>query len=89
MGMWYKFIRPYDMKVLDEGHFVDMPFSRLDLPFNIGIYPDHPCSAAYDSTMIMDRQLAEVLQTYMTENKTMFTDLMNEYDTECLIVRIE
>lgn len=89
MGMWYKFIRPYDMKVLDEGHFVDMPFFRLDLPFNIGIYPDHPRSTAYDSTMIMDRSLAEVLQTYMTENKTMFTDLMNEYDTECLIVRIE
>lgn len=91
MGYYYRFIRPWDMKVIDEGKYSGMPFFRTDIPIpdNIVLYPDDDWTTGYSAMAIMDRDVAEYLQGYMTTNNTLFTDLMNEYDTEYLIVRIE
>lgn len=89
MGVYYKFIRPWDMKVIDEGKYAGMPFFRTDIPDNVVLYPDDSWSIGYSATAIMDRDMAEHLQRYMTKNNTLFTDLMDEYDTESLIVRVE
>ena len=89
MGYYYKFIRPWDMKVIDEGKYSGMPFLRTDIPNNVVLYPDDSWTIGYNATAIMDRDVAKYLQGYMTTNHTLFTDLMDEYDTECLIFRIE
>jgi len=89
MGVYYKFIRPWDMKVIDEGKYSGMPFFRTDILDNIVLYPDDHWTIGYSATAIMNRDIAEYLQGYMTTNNTLFTDLMDEYTTESLIVRIE
>lgn len=89
MGVYYKFIRPWDMKVIDEGKYSGMPFFKTDIPDNVVLYPDDHWTIGYNATAIIDRDMAENLQQYMEINKTLFTDLMDEYGTECLIVRIE
>ena len=92
MGYYYKFINPYDMGIIDEGEFSGMPFYWQDLPVNIPMFPDNKPNAfneCYEMTGIMDRRIAEQLQSIMTDNKTMFTDMMDKYETECLIFRIE
>ena len=90
MGYYYKFIRPWDMKVIDEGKYSGMPFF-WDIPVEIPLYRDDDpkTTIGYTATGIMDRELANRLQKHMVVNKTLFTDLMDEYDTECLIFRIE
>jgi len=91
MGVYYKFIRPWDMKVIAEGKYSGMPFFRTDIPIpdNIVFYPDDYWTIGYNATAIMDRDMAEHLQRYMEVNNTLFTDLMDEYVTESLIVRVE
>lgn len=90
MGYYYKFIRPWDMKVVAEGKYSGMPFF-WDIPVRIPLYRDDDpkTTISYTATGIMDRELANRLQKYMVVNNTLFTDLMNEYNTECLIFRIE
>lgn len=88
MSKYYRFIRPYDMKVVDEGHFLGMPFfwDEWRLPTSIVMYPDDNSLETF--TGIMDRETAELLQSVMTKNNTLFTDLMDEYGTECLIFMV-
>lgn len=92
MGYYYKFIRPYDMKIINEGKFSGMPFYWENLPINVPMFPDskpYLCNECYEMTGILDRHMAEQLQSIMVVNKTMFTDMMDEHNTECLIFRIE
>lgn len=91
MGYYYKFIRPYDFKIISEGKFSGMPFYWNNLPIEIPMFPDSKDneSLSYEMTGIMNRDIAEKLQSIMESNNTMFTDLMDEYKTECLIFRIE
>ena len=92
MGYYYKFIRPYDMKIIDQGKFSGMPFYWNNLPIIVPMFPDSKpdmFNECYEMTGIMDRHIAEQLQSVMISNKTLFTDMMDEYNTECLIFRIE
>ena len=92
MGYCYTFIRPHDMKIIDKGKFSGMPFYWNDLPINVPMFPDskpYQFNECYEMTGIMDRHIAEQLQSIMADNKTLFTDMMDEYNTECLIFRIE
>lgn len=88
MSAYYTFYRPRDMKIIDEGHFLGMPFfwDEWRLPTSIAMYPDDNSLGAF--TGIMDRETAEMLQFVMSKNKTLFTDMMDEYGTECLIFRV-
>ena len=89
MSAYYTFYRPYDMKIIDSGHFLGMPFfwDEWKLPTSITMYPDDNSLQTF--TGIMNRETAELLQSVMTKNNTLFTDFMNEYGTECLIFRVE
>lgn len=92
MGYYYKFIRPYDLKIIKEGKFSGMPFYQQNLLVDIPMFSDskhYMFNECYEMTGIMDRHIAEQLQSIMVDNKTLFTDMMDEYNTECLIFRIE
>lgn len=88
MSAYYTFYRPRDMKIIDEGHFLGMPFfwDEWRLPTSIAMYPDDNSLGTF--TGIMNRETAEMLQFVMSKNKTLFTDMMDEYGTECLIFRV-
>lgn len=87
MGYYYKFYRPHDMKLIDEGSFMGMPFYYENLPVEIPMFSEN--DNHYDTTGLLDRRIATILQEQvMPYNKTMFTDLMDEHNTEVLIFRI-
>lgn len=87
MSVYYKFYRPYDMKLLKEGKFAGMPFDRNDCPKVMEVM-DSEHGIDFSRTGIMDRQMAKVFQSIMDCNKTIFTDLMDENNTDSLIYRI-
>ena len=88
MSAYYTFYRPRDMKIIDEGHLLGMPFfwDEWRLPTSIVMYPDDNSLDTF--TGIMNRETAEALQSVMTKNKTLFTDMMDECGTECLIFKV-
>lgn len=89
MGYCYTFYRPWDMKVIGEGNYAGMPFFYTDLQDKVICFPDDINDyLAFIGTGIMDRNMALEYQKVMTENKTLFTDLMDENNTDCLIYRI-
>ena len=90
MGYYYKFFRPDDFKLINEGKFAGMPFYWNDLPVNIkmvGVVDDF--NSPYDTTGLMSRAEAVELQKYMTVNKTLFTDMMDKEYIDALLFRIE
>ena len=95
MSFYYKFYNPSDMSLITEGKFTDMPFYFTNLPINPIQFSDYSENSLfntqilYSMTGIMNRKMAEQYQTVMENNKTFFTDLMDKYDTNCLIYRIE
>lgn len=84
MGYYYKFYRPWDMKCISEGKFASMPFYWNELPCEIPMFGEDP----YDTTGLLNRNIATKLQSIMTSNKTMFTDMMDNNATDVLIFRI-
>jgi hypothetical protein len=87
MGYYYKFYRPYDMKKIDEGKFSGMPFFYTNIKPEPILFPDEENTfGCY--TGIMNRAMAMEYQRQMTSNQTIFTDMMDEYSTDCLIFRI-
>ncbi len=90
MSVLYKFYRPWDMSEIASGNFAGMPFDRSDCPKVMQVADSN---SMYEMNLavtgIMDRKMAEAFQSIMECNKTFFTDLMDEYDTDSLIYRIE
>lgn len=90
MGYYYKFYRPRDMKIIEEGKFSGMPFYWNKLPCEIPMFiGSNDLNGIYDVTGLINRNIADKLQSVMTTNKTMFTDMMNENSTDVLVFRIE
>ena len=81
------------MKVIKKGKFYGMPFYQNNLPVDVPMFPDskpYMFNECYEMTGIMNRHIAEQLQSIMPDEvKTFFTDMMDEFNTECLIFRIE
>ena len=90
MGYCYSFYRPWDMKKINEGKFSGMPFFFQDLQPEPMMFPDEvsPYHIGDCYTGIMNREMAIEYQKQMTINQTIFTDMMDEYSTDCLIYRI-
>lgn len=90
MGYYYKFYRPDNFKLIDEGKFAGMPFYWNDLPVDIkmvGVIDG--LNSPYDTTGLMSRAEAIELQKHMTTNETLFTDMMDEERIDALLFRIE
>ncbi len=90
MGFYYKFFRPDNFKPIDEGKFAGMPFYWNDLPIQLKMIPCcDDFNACYDMTGLLSRKDAVKLQEVMTDNKTIFTDMMDEEHIDALLFRIE
>lgn len=90
MGFYYKFFRPDDFKPIDEGKFAEMPFYWNNLPIRLKMIPCRDgISSCYDMTGLLSRNDAIKLQEVMTDNKTIFTDMMDEEHIDALLFRIE
>ena len=91
MGFYYTFIRPWDLKVIAEGKYAGIPFYYNDIKTKIPMFPDDNKSfdAPYSMNGFLDRPTAIELQKEMNINETLFTDLMDEYNTDCLFFRIQ
>ena len=90
MGFYYKFFRPDNFRLIDEGKFAGMPFYQNDLPIQLKMIPCcDDISACYDMTGLLSRNDAVKLQEVMTSNKTIFTDMMDEEHIDALLFRIE
>ena len=79
---YYEFYRPWDMKLIKEGTFVNMQLGTEDCPIK-EVYDD---KYNYYRTGIMNREMAVKFQSIMGD--TFFTDLMDEYETNTLVYRI-
>lgn len=88
MGYYYEFYRPWDMKKINEGKFAGMPFFFTELEPKPILIPDDSSGFLDGATGIMSRDMAIEYQKQMTVNQTIFTDMMDEYSTDCLIYRI-
>lgn len=61
-----------------------------ELPCEIPMFMgSNDLNGVYDVTGLINRDIANTLQSVMTTNKTIFTDMMNENSTDVLIFRIE
>ena len=92
MGYYYKFFRPDNFKLIDEGKFAGMPFywNVLLLPIQLKMIPCcDDFNACYDMTGLLSRKDAVKLQEVMTSNKTIFTDMMDKEHIDALLFRIE
>ena len=92
MGTYYSFYRPNDMKLLDEGKFAGMPFDFNNCPPVMEVFDiEEELYGNFNParTGLMNRKMAKEFQSIMTVNKTFFTDLMDENNTDALIYRIE
>ena len=90
MSRLYKFYRPWDMKLLEEGNFAGMPFDLKDcLELMEVMDSESPYNIDYSRTGLINRKIAEDLQEIMPCNKTFFTDLMDDNATDALVYRIE
>ena len=88
MGYYYEFYRPWDMKKINEGKFAGMPFFFTELNPKPILIPDDSSGFLGSATGIMSRDMAIEYQKQMTVNQTIFTDMMDDYSTDCLIYRI-
>ncbi len=97
MGYYYKFYdAEHDFKMVAEGSFSGMPFywnkehMPIEIPMFFGLEQtfEGEIEDPYNCTGLLGRKLAIALQEYMTVNKTLFTDLMDEHHTDTLIFRI-
>lgn len=86
MSILYKFYRPWDMKEICRGSYAGMPFLKNDC--KIQLYPDDEKSIDQCFTTIISRSNAIKLQKAMGCNKSLFTDLMDDNDTDSIIIRI-
>ena len=96
MGQYYYFYNPNvrhseDIKLIADGKYAGMPFDYRELPCELKEVSEYTdCfNICYGVIGIMDRKMAEKLQTVMDCNKTFFTDLMDEYGTDVLIYKTE
>ena len=90
MSVWYEIVNPWSGKVVEKGGFAGMPFWKNGC--HLRCYPIENTSL-YGTIgsweiYVMDRKDAIKLQDTMEYNKTLFTDLMDQYGTGCLIVRV-
>ena len=85
MGVYYEFYEPFQMKKIVEGKFAGMPFFYNDLPVKICI---KSTGLPLDFIVLLSRKEAIELQNIMISNNTLFTDLMDEYEVDCLIIKI-
>lgn len=97
MGYYYEFYDPeHDFKMVAEGKFDGMPFywnkenMPIEIPMAYGLEKYVSCvnHDPYNCTGLLGRELAIKIQEYMTNNKTLFTDLMDENYTDTLVFRI-
>ncbi len=90
MGVYYQFYRPYDMALIEEGKFAGMPFFFTNLQPAPIMFPDDatPYHIGDCYTGIMNREIAIAYQKQMETNQTIFTDMMDKYNTDCIIYRI-
>ena len=90
MGTYYEFYRPQDMKMINKGKFAGMPFFFTNLQPAPIMFPDDLTSYHIGDcyTGIMNREMAIAYQEQMEFNQTIFTDMMDENNTDCLIYRI-
>ena len=86
MSVLYTFYRPWDMKKIDSGNYIGIPF--LDEDCHIKLYPDEENSIGQCYTAIINRNEAIELQSMMNYNKSLFIDLMDSNCTDSLIIRI-
>lgn len=97
MSYYYEF---YDaennFKEVASGSFAGMPFywnkesMPIEIPMFFGLEQTF-CGTIedpYNCTGLIGRKLAVEIQKYMTTNKTLFTDLMDENHTDTLVFRI-
>ena len=91
MGVYYKFYRPWDMKLLTEGKFAGMPFDMNDCPEVMEVFDNNDSfyNIDYSRTGLMNREMAKAFQAIMKSNENFFTDLMDKYSTDSLVYRIE
>jgi hypothetical protein len=75
------------MKKIDEGNFAGMPFFYTNIKPEPILFPDEENTFG-GYTGIMNRSMAMEYQRQMSSNQTIFTDMMDEYSTDCLIFRI-
>ena len=85
MGYYYEFYDPIDMEKIEEGKFIGMPFFYNELPIKIDI---KTTGLPLDFIVLLSRKEAIELQNIMISNNTLFTDLMDKYRIECLIIKI-
>ena len=90
MGYYYEFYNPQDMKKIDEGKYAGMPFFFGSLFPKPIMFPDEASSYHIGDcyTGIMNRDMAIEYQKQMDINQSLFTDMMDKYNTDCLIYRI-
>ena len=97
MGYYYEFYDPeHDFKKVEEGNFSGMPFywdkenMPIEIPMAFGLEKYLSCvnHDPYNCTGLISRELATEIQKYMSDNNTLFTDLMDENHTDTLIFRI-
>ena len=99
MAMYYTFYdAEHNFKLLNSGKFAGMPFfwnkdaMPIDIPMVFG-KENTICGMQddiYNGTVLMGRDMALEVQKYMLHgnNETIFTDLMDKYHTDTLIIRI-
>jgi len=97
MGYYYEFFDPeHEFNKVAEGKFSGMPFywSKESMPVEIPMFfgvEQTFCGDTndlYNCTGLIGRKLAVQIQKYMTVNETIFTNLMDENNTDTLVFRI-
>lgn len=93
MATYYYFYNPRNMEEIASGKFVGL-YDVLEnndylKQYTIDKYEPYNCFCPQEVIGILDRDTAKNLQKHMTDNKTLFTDLMDEKEIECLIYKIE
>lgn len=91
MSFYYSFYNPKTMGKIEEGKFVGLYEALVCkekiLKYNLekdDIFYFHP----YEVIGILDRKTAIDLQKNMIDNNTLFTDIMEKYNIECIIFKI-
>lgn len=92
MGFYYSFYNPKTMEKIAEDKFSGLYEALICndkiLKYNLekdDIFYFHP----YEVIGILDRKTAIDLQKNMIVNNTLFTDIMEKYNIECIIFKID
>lgn len=97
MSFYYRFYNPNkNFDCVNEGSFAGIPFYDSDCPIEIPMaFEQEKGYGCYDTvddiyncTGLLNREKAQELQKYMDTNNTLFTDMMDENNTDVLIFRI-